>query len=144
MGIVNYTETCFFVTHGQFPWGTSAFVSLLPDYHLITVLFPASSDTSQILLSMIYEPPYQSPSRNGTILRYEIKPICADLQGQILKCYRENTGQTLSCSRIASLYLQCVNDAKQCSADLSSNILHMSRFAGRRDKVEPSDETERQ
>ncbi|KAI1888082.1 hypothetical protein AGOR_G00181380 [Albula goreensis] len=50
---------------------------------------------------------------NAKFKRYEIKPICADLQGQILKCYRENTGQTLSCSRIASLYLQCVNDAKQ-------------------------------
>ncbi|KAJ8381606.1 hypothetical protein SKAU_G00023840 [Synaphobranchus kaupii] len=50
---------------------------------------------------------------NAKFKRYEIKPICADLQGQILRCYRENTGQTLSCSRIASLYLQCVNDAKQ-------------------------------
>ncbi|KAG5846000.1 hypothetical protein ANANG_G00145100 [Anguilla anguilla] len=50
---------------------------------------------------------------NAKFRRYEIKPVCADLQGQILKCYRENTSQTLSCSRIASLYLQCVNDAKQ-------------------------------
>ncbi|XP_018613470.1 coiled-coil-helix-coiled-coil-helix domain containing 3a [Scleropages formosus] len=45
--------------------------------------------------------------------RYEITPICADLQGEILQCYKENTGQTLTCSRIASQYLQCVNNAKQ-------------------------------
>ncbi|KAG7456258.1 hypothetical protein MATL_G00249850 [Megalops atlanticus] len=50
---------------------------------------------------------------NAKFKRYEIKPVCADLQGQILKCYRENAGQTLSCSKIAALYLQCVNDAKQ-------------------------------
>lgn len=45
--------------------------------------------------------------------RYEISPVCTDLQGEILKCYRENAGKTLMCSNIASLYLQCVNNAKQ-------------------------------
>lgn len=45
--------------------------------------------------------------------RYEMQPVCADLQGQILACYRENVGKTLNCSNIAALYLQCVNDAKQ-------------------------------
>lgn len=45
--------------------------------------------------------------------RYDIQPVCADLQGQILACYRENVGKTLNCSNIASLYLQCVNEAKQ-------------------------------
>lgn len=42
-----------------------------------------------------------------------MQPVCADLQGQILACYRENVGKTLNCSNIAALYLQCVNDAKQ-------------------------------
>lgn len=42
-----------------------------------------------------------------------MQPVCADLQGQILACYRENAGKTLNCSNIAALYLQCVNDAKQ-------------------------------
>lgn len=42
-----------------------------------------------------------------------MQPVCADLQGQILACYRENVGKTLNCSNIATLYLQCVNDAKQ-------------------------------
>ncbi|XP_026779098.3 coiled-coil-helix-coiled-coil-helix domain containing 3a isoform X3 [Pangasianodon hypophthalmus] len=50
---------------------------------------------------------------NAKFRRYEISPVCADLQGQILKCYRENAGKTLLCSNIASLYLQCVNSAKQ-------------------------------
>ncbi|XP_017349139.1 coiled-coil-helix-coiled-coil-helix domain containing 3a isoform X1 [Ictalurus punctatus] len=50
---------------------------------------------------------------NAKFRRYEISPVCADLQGQILKCYRENAGKTLLCSNIASLYLQCVDSAKQ-------------------------------
>uniref|UniRef100_A0A672LJN4 MICOS complex subunit MIC19-like n=1 Tax=Sinocyclocheilus grahami TaxID=75366 RepID=A0A672LJN4_SINGR len=50
---------------------------------------------------------------NAKFKRYEISPVCTDLQGQILKCYRENAGKTLLCSNIASLYMQCVNNAKQ-------------------------------
>ncbi|CAF97237.1 unnamed protein product [Tetraodon nigroviridis] len=45
--------------------------------------------------------------------RYDIHPVCADLQGQILTCYKDNVGKTLNCSSIAALYLQCVNNAKQ-------------------------------
>lgn len=45
--------------------------------------------------------------------RYEVYPVCADLQGQILACYKENVGKTLNCSNIAALYLQCVNNSKQ-------------------------------
>ncbi|XP_037551943.1 coiled-coil-helix-coiled-coil-helix domain containing 3a isoform X2 [Nematolebias whitei] len=45
--------------------------------------------------------------------RYEVYPVCADLQGQILACYKGNVGKTLNCSNIAALYLQCVNNAKQ-------------------------------
>ncbi|XP_039647739.1 coiled-coil-helix-coiled-coil-helix domain containing 3a isoform X5 [Perca fluviatilis] len=50
---------------------------------------------------------------NAKFKRYESYPVCADLQGQILACYRENVGKTLHCSNIAALYLQCVNNAKQ-------------------------------
>lgn len=49
--------------------------------------------------------------------RYDIHPVCADLQGQILSCYKENVGKTLNCSNIAALYLQCVNNVKQVGAD---------------------------
>ncbi|XP_037398617.1 coiled-coil-helix-coiled-coil-helix domain containing 3b isoform X2 [Pygocentrus nattereri] len=45
--------------------------------------------------------------------RYQIKPVCSELQSEILKCYKDNTGQTLTCSNIASLYMQCVDNAKQ-------------------------------
>ncbi|XP_059391852.1 coiled-coil-helix-coiled-coil-helix domain containing 3b isoform X2 [Carassius carassius] len=45
--------------------------------------------------------------------RCQIKPVCSDLQSQILKCYAENKGQTMSCSNIASLYIQCVDCARQ-------------------------------
>ncbi|XP_075967537.1 coiled-coil-helix-coiled-coil-helix domain containing 3a isoform X5 [Anarhichas minor] len=45
--------------------------------------------------------------------RYEAYPVCADLQGQILTCYKDNVGKTLNCSNIAALYLQCVNNTKQ-------------------------------
>lgn len=54
---------------------------------------------------------FLSPSR--PCRRYEMYPVCADLQGQILACYKENAGKTLNCSNIAALYLQCVNNAKQ-------------------------------
>ncbi|XP_049617641.1 coiled-coil-helix-coiled-coil-helix domain containing 3a isoform X4 [Syngnathus scovelli] len=49
---------------------------------------------------------------NAKFKRYETYPVCSDLQGQILACYRENTGKTLHCSNIAAMYLQCVNNAK--------------------------------
>ncbi|KAM9771616.1 coiled-coil-helix-coiled-coil-helix domain containing 3a isoform 2-T2 [Syngnathus typhle] len=49
---------------------------------------------------------------NAKFKRNETYPVCADLQGQILACYRENTGKTLHCSNIAAMYLQCVNNAK--------------------------------
>ncbi|XP_022611901.1 MICOS complex subunit Mic25-like isoform X2 [Seriola dumerili] len=45
--------------------------------------------------------------------RVSIRPVCGDLQSQILKCYKENTGKTLSCSSIASAYMQCVDNAKK-------------------------------
>ncbi|KAM5171000.1 MICOS complex subunit MIC19 isoform 2-T2 [Mantella aurantiaca] len=45
--------------------------------------------------------------------RYESHPICADLQAQIFQCYQQNPQQTLSCSALASRYMQCVNNAKQ-------------------------------
>ncbi|XP_068442636.1 coiled-coil-helix-coiled-coil-helix domain containing 3a isoform X4 [Clinocottus analis] len=50
---------------------------------------------------------------NAKFKRYEAYPVCADLQGQILACYKENVGKTLNCSNIAALYLQCVNNNKQ-------------------------------
>lgn len=49
--------------------------------------------------------------------RYDMHPVCADLQGQILTCYKENVGKTLNCSNIAALYFQCVNNAKQVGSD---------------------------
>ncbi|XP_035770282.1 leucine-rich repeat extensin-like protein 1 [Neolamprologus brichardi] len=45
--------------------------------------------------------------------RFNTQPVCGDLQSQILKCYKENTGKTLCCSRIAAAYMQCVDEAKK-------------------------------
>ncbi|KAM6962386.1 coiled-coil-helix-coiled-coil-helix domain containing 3a isoform 2-T2 [Tautogolabrus adspersus] len=50
---------------------------------------------------------------NAKFRQYEMYPVCSDLQGQILACYRENVGKTLNCSNIAALYLKCVNNEKQ-------------------------------
>ncbi|XP_047246411.1 coiled-coil-helix-coiled-coil-helix domain containing 3a isoform X2 [Girardinichthys multiradiatus] len=50
---------------------------------------------------------------NAKFKRYEVYPVCGDLQGQILGCYKDNAGKTLNCSNIAALYLQCINNAKQ-------------------------------
>uniref|UniRef100_A0A3Q2PXR1 Coiled-coil-helix-coiled-coil-helix domain containing 3a n=1 Tax=Fundulus heteroclitus TaxID=8078 RepID=A0A3Q2PXR1_FUNHE len=54
---------------------------------------------------------------NAKFKRYEVHPVCGDLQGQILGCYKDNAGKTLNCSNIAALYLQCVNNAKQVCED---------------------------
>ncbi|XP_077120562.1 MICOS complex subunit MIC19 isoform X2 [Ranitomeya variabilis] len=58
---------------------------------------------------------YQSAANTveSRFKRYESHPICADLQAKILQCYQQNPQQTLSCSALASQYLQCVNSAKQ-------------------------------
>lgn len=45
--------------------------------------------------------------------RYEVHPVCAELQAKILQCYRQNAQQTLSCSALASQYMRCVNQAKE-------------------------------
>lgn len=45
--------------------------------------------------------------------RYEVHPVCADLQAKILQCYRQNSQQTLSCSALADQYMRCVSQAKQ-------------------------------
>lgn len=50
---------------------------------------------------------------NAKYRRYEVYPVCTDLQGKILACYKENAGKTLNCSKIAALYLECVNNTKQ-------------------------------
>ncbi|KAF3819364.1 hypothetical protein GH733_013514 [Mirounga leonina] len=46
-------------------------------------------------------------------VRYEFRPVCADLQARILQCYRQNSQQTLGCSALASQYMHCVRQAKQ-------------------------------
>ncbi|MEQ2220502.1 hypothetical protein ILYODFUR_006164 [Ilyodon furcidens] len=56
--------------------------------------------------------------------RYEVYPVCGDLQGQILGCYKDNAGKTLNCSNIAALYLQCVNNAKQVSHSPCTEVGH--------------------
>ncbi|XP_061896716.1 MICOS complex subunit mic25-b-like [Entelurus aequoreus] len=45
--------------------------------------------------------------------RFNIQPVCGDLQSQILKCYQEQPGKTLTCSKIASAYMQCVEQAQK-------------------------------
>ncbi|XP_013872582.1 formin-like protein 3 [Austrofundulus limnaeus] len=45
--------------------------------------------------------------------RFNTQPVCGHLQAQVLKCYKENPGKTLTCSGIASAYMQCVDNAKK-------------------------------
>ncbi|XP_078091947.1 coiled-coil-helix-coiled-coil-helix domain containing 3a [Mustelus asterias] len=44
---------------------------------------------------------------------YESRPICAELQEDVLRCYQKNPDQTLSCSVLAKQYIHCINYAKQ-------------------------------
>lgn len=55
-----------------------------------------------------------------SLRRFNIQPVCGDLQSQILKCYKDNTGRTLSCSGIASAYMQCVDNAKKVRLNLEN------------------------
>ncbi|XP_072097300.1 coiled-coil-helix-coiled-coil-helix domain containing 3a [Mobula birostris] len=45
--------------------------------------------------------------------RYESRPICAELQEDVLRCYQQNPEQTLSCSALAKQYVHCINYARQ-------------------------------
>lgn len=73
----------------------------------ITSLFECSVDNQNIMVFDIYICFF-------CLLRhFSIQPVCSDLQSQILKCYKENTGKTLSCSGIASAYMQCVENARK-------------------------------
>lgn len=45
--------------------------------------------------------------------KYESRPICAELQEDVLRCYQKNPDQTLSCSALAKQYIHCINYAKQ-------------------------------
>ena len=78
---------------------------------------------------------YLSPSR--PCRRYEIYPVCADLQGQILACYKENAGKTLNCSNIAALYLQCVNNAKQVRIYWTKVLCCLSLLTSHFSKMQP-------
>lgn len=40
-------------------------------------------------------------------------PICANLQSEILKCYRENKREVLKCSELAKEYQRCVSAAQK-------------------------------
>ncbi|XP_039932661.1 MICOS complex subunit MIC25 isoform X2 [Hirundo rustica] len=47
------------------------------------------------------------------IKRRNADPICANLQSEILKCYRENSRQVLNCSELAKEYQRCVSAAQK-------------------------------
>ncbi|XP_061524273.1 coiled-coil-helix-coiled-coil-helix domain containing 3a isoform X7 [Phycodurus eques] len=66
---------------------------------------------------------------NAKFKRYDTYPVCVDLQGQILACYRENAGKTLHCSNIAAMYLQCVNNAKQLHSRLCTFLTRFNLLA---------------
>lgn len=39
--------------------------------------------------------------------------VCAELQTQVLQCYRENPHQTLDCSSLAKQYMTCIQQTKK-------------------------------
>ncbi|KAM4768674.1 MICOS complex subunit MIC25 isoform 1-T1 [Cyanocitta cristata] len=47
------------------------------------------------------------------IKRRNTDPVCANLQSEILKCYRENKREALKCSELAKEYQRCVNAAQK-------------------------------
>ncbi|NXJ17364.1 MIC25 protein, partial [Dicrurus megarhynchus] len=47
------------------------------------------------------------------IKRRNTDPICANLQSEILKCYRENKREALKCSELAKEYQRCVSEAQK-------------------------------
>ncbi|KAM7041117.1 PREDICTED: MICOS complex subunit MIC25 isoform X1 [Sturnus vulgaris] len=47
------------------------------------------------------------------IKRRNADPICANLQSEILKCFRENKHEVLNCSELAKEYQRCVSAAQK-------------------------------
>ncbi|XP_062356914.1 MICOS complex subunit MIC25 isoform X2 [Cinclus cinclus] len=47
------------------------------------------------------------------IKRRNADPICANLQSEILKCFRENKREVLNCSELAKEYQRCVSAAQK-------------------------------
>lgn len=43
-------------------------------------------------------------------LQQSCQHACADFEGQVLRCYLENSKETLKCSNIARRYAKCVDD----------------------------------
>ncbi|XP_066472287.1 MICOS complex subunit MIC25 [Tiliqua scincoides] len=52
-------------------------------------------------------------SAEDQIRKRNTKPICGNLQADILKCYNENKGQVLNCSELVKDYQRCVRLAQQ-------------------------------
>uniref|UniRef100_A0A673M358 MICOS complex subunit mic25a-like n=1 Tax=Sinocyclocheilus rhinocerous TaxID=307959 RepID=A0A673M358_9TELE len=52
----------------------------------------------------------------ATVKPRHLSPVCAELQSQVLSCYRLNRHQTLHCSHLAKDYINCINTSKKnCS-----------------------------
>ncbi|RMB98880.1 hypothetical protein DUI87_24424 [Hirundo rustica rustica] len=54
-----------------------------------------------------------SLASESAMRRRNADPICANLQSEILKCYRENNRQVLNCSELAKEYQRCVSAAQK-------------------------------
>lgn len=95
------------------PFSSLPLSFILNPLHFFPLPLPCLLFTKSIPTFSHCPPPEPLLSLSHPRRRYEVYPVCADLQGQILTCYKENVGKTLHCSNIAALYLQCVNNAKQ-------------------------------
>uniref|UniRef100_A0A673M5K3 MICOS complex subunit mic25a-like n=1 Tax=Sinocyclocheilus rhinocerous TaxID=307959 RepID=A0A673M5K3_9TELE len=49
----------------------------------------------------------------ATVKPRHLSPVCAELQSQVLSCYRLNRHQTLHCSHLAKDYINCINTSKK-------------------------------
>lgn len=105
---------------------TVANAKMIPEWKSFQVFLPEPRRQACLLRCVM---------RNGCVLfrcscrRVNIQPLCGELQSQILKCYKENTGKTLSCSGIASAYMQCVDNAKKVRLKIAfSQFLPCSHF----------------
>ncbi|XP_028854551.1 coiled-coil-helix-coiled-coil-helix domain containing 6b isoform X2 [Denticeps clupeoides] len=55
----------------------------------------------------------EATKAEARILPRHTAPICAALQSQVLRCYKENRHQTLACSSLAKEYMNCISTAKK-------------------------------
>ena len=54
--------------------------------------------------------------------RYNIQPVCGELQQQVQQCYSQNPSECLKCLDIVNKFVKCVEDERQTRVKITTNV----------------------